>query len=192
MHITSNVTACTNRQTNISVEAKGKKKNLPTLTHPQNNVIKRVGGVPWEPTGVCLWCRRGQVWGHTSSVSVERRVDHTNSIMATNTAMMRPQISTTKMPPMFSIPRPESEPQEKERQHRTCNTLSQRPFCLHYTHRVLRSQSKLLHNVSCATRGTLLNEWFNILGNVGLFHFLFPTSCQELDEINKYEVIDSS
>ncbi len=102
-------------QTNkhIQMEAKAG-KYLPTLTHKhtQNNLIKRVGGMPWEPTGVCLWGRRGQVWGHTSSVSAERRVDHTNSIMATNTAMMRPQISTTKMPPIFSMPRPESDPQE--------------------------------------------------------------------------------
>lgn len=83
-----------------------------TRTHTsRNSIIKRVGGMPWEPTGVCLWGRRGQVWGHTSSVSAERRVDHTNSIMATNTAIMRPQISTTKMPPMFSMPRPEGGPQ---------------------------------------------------------------------------------
>ena len=85
---------------------------LPHAKTHTKQLIKRVGGMPWEPTGVCLWGRRGQVWGHTSSVSAERRVDHTNSIMATNTAMMRPQISTTKMPPMFSMPRPEIEPQE--------------------------------------------------------------------------------
>lgn len=66
--------------------------------------------MPYGPTGVCLWARRGQVWGHTSSVSAERRVDHTNSMMATNTAMMRPQISTTKMPPMFSMPKPKPGP----------------------------------------------------------------------------------
>ena len=110
-HRTSNVIAHTNKRTKMEAEAE---KNLPALTHKhtQNNIIKRVGGMPWEPTGVCLWGRRGQVWGHTSSVSAERRVDHTNSIMATNTAIMRPQISTTKMPPMFSMPRPGSGPQE--------------------------------------------------------------------------------
>lgn len=94
------------------MESKAEKKSIhthtETHTRTQNNIIKRVGGMPWEPTGVCLWGRRGQVCGHTSSVSAERRVDHTNSIMATNTAMMRPQISTTKMPPMFSMPRPEN------------------------------------------------------------------------------------
>jgi hypothetical protein len=30
-------------------------------------------------------------------------------MMATNTAMMRPQINTTKIPPMFSMPRPVEE-----------------------------------------------------------------------------------
>lgn len=42
----------------------------------------------------------------TSSDSADLRVDHINSMTATKTAMMRPQISTTKMPPMFSMPRP--------------------------------------------------------------------------------------
>lgn len=48
----------------IPMEAKAE-NNLPTVTHTQthaqNNIIKRVGGMPWEPTGVCLWVRRGQV-----------------------------------------------------------------------------------------------------------------------------------
>lgn len=42
----------------------------------------------------------------TSSDSADLRVDHMNSMTATKTAMMRPQMSTTKMPPMFSMPRP--------------------------------------------------------------------------------------
>lgn len=50
----------------------------------------------------------GWWWTFTSSVSAVRRVDHTNSMMATKTAMMRPQIRTTKIPPMFSMPRPET------------------------------------------------------------------------------------
>lgn len=107
---------CYGTNKHIQMEAKAEKVTHPfsfshthtntTQGHTPNNIIKRDGGMPWEPTGVCLWGRRGQVWGHTSSVSAERRVDHTNSIMATNTAIMRPQISTTKMPPMFSMPRP--------------------------------------------------------------------------------------
>lgn len=44
----------------------------------------------------------------TSSDSADLRVDQMNSMTATKTAMMRPQISTTKMPPMFSMPKPES------------------------------------------------------------------------------------
>lgn len=85
-----------------------KSANFFHATQHTENIIIRAGRSPWEPTGVCLRGRRGQVWGHTSSVSAERRVDHTNSIMATKTAMMRPQISTTKMPPMFSMPRPKA------------------------------------------------------------------------------------
>lgn len=111
-HWTPNVIAHTNKQTHTNGGKSWKEIYPLSHTNTHNNIIKRVGGMPWEPTGVCLWGRRGQVWGHTSSVSAERRVDHTNSIMATNTAMMRPQISTTKMPPMFSMPRPESGPQE--------------------------------------------------------------------------------
>lgn len=42
----------------------------------------------------------------TSSDSADLRVDHMNSMTATKTAMMRPQMSTTKMPPMFSMPKP--------------------------------------------------------------------------------------
>lgn len=57
---------------------------------------------PVLSVSVCVrWC--------TSSVSAVRRVDHTNSMMATKTAMMRPQIRTTKIPPMFSMPSPETQ-----------------------------------------------------------------------------------
>lgn len=45
----------------------------------------------------------------TSSDSADLRVDQMNSMTATKTAMMRPQISTTKIPPMFSMPKPEGE-----------------------------------------------------------------------------------
>lgn len=116
--------------------------------------------MPWEPTGVCLWGRRGQVWGHTSSVSAERRVDHTNSIMATNTAIMRPQISTTKMPPMFSMPRPGSGPQE--------TNISTRLF---FFSDLLAMEStsqpvKTLCKVFRGSAGALLEKYFNILGKV--------------------------
>lgn len=58
-------------------------------------------------------CPRGPTSSHTtfaspltSSDSADLRVDHMNSMTATKTAMMRPQMSTTKMPPMFSMPKP--------------------------------------------------------------------------------------
>ena len=55
------------------------------------------------------------MWGRTSSVSADRRVDHTNSMMATNTAMISPQMRTTKIPPMFSMPRPGGGGEGRER-----------------------------------------------------------------------------
>lgn len=63
---------------------------------------------------------RGGGWRFTSSVSAVRRVDHTNSMMATKTAMMRPQIRTTKIPPMFSMPRPETQEQRWNWMFATC------------------------------------------------------------------------
>lgn len=66
------------------------------------------------PTRECLWFRTGQEWGRTSSVSAERRVDHTNSIMATKTAIMSPHISTTNIPPIFSMPRPKGKTRQCE------------------------------------------------------------------------------